>query len=84
MMGADGRVDLAWCDEAQYKPSLYDEKRQARLLSYPPITAVKPVDVRSRSCRLLSENLARSFSRVAFLGVAFCPRLLGCLGYRVR
>ena len=41
---------------------------------------------------LLSENLARSFSRVAFLlaflGVAFCPRLmprlLGCLGCRVR
>ena len=77
MMGADGRVDLAWCDEAQYKPI----RREAASAS---CHTVKPVDVRSRSCRLLSENLARSFSRVAFLGVAFCPRLLGCLGYRVR
>ena len=83
MMGADGRVDLAWCDEAQYKPMA--TRSGKRVSCHTPITApVKPVDVRSRSCRLLSENLARSFSRVAFLGVAFCPRLLGCLGYRVR
>ena len=82
MMGADGRVDLAWCDEAQYKP-IRREAASASLV-IPDYRGVKPVDVRSRSCRLLSENLARSFSRVAFLGVAFCPRLLGCLGYRVR
>ena len=84
MMGADGRVDLAWCDEAQYKPIRREAASASLVIPRLPRRRVKPVDVRSRSCRLLSENLARSFSRVAFLGVAFCPRLLGCLGYRVR
>ena len=43
MMGADGRVDLAWCDEAQYKPMA--TRSGKRVSCHTPITAaVKPVD----------------------------------------